>query len=462
MRIRYIIIKYGPPFMKKIILVCLSILTAILASNALFAASEIVLTPAEGFYKFPFFDTKTPVWQYNDQIPGPIIRGKVSSILNIRLENKLAEPTTIHWHGLRIENAMDGVPGITQDAVNPGESFVYRLRLEEAGTYWYHPHFNNSEQIERGLKGVLIVEEKEELPWSRDTIWLLDDWRLQKDGTIYPKFNTPHDLMHDGRWGNVSTINGEYQPNFKVKPGERIRLRLINGANARVFSPHFKDLSAKVIAVDGRPVSQIFALNNFRLSPGNRLDLDIVIPKNSGGKTFQIMDNFPRKNYPLAVITVRDEPAIATPNFEPVISQDFITAEIFDDVPISKTWDLSAFRGGKLGIGWGMNNQLWPEADTADFQTGVPRKIAFNNSSSRLHPMHIHGVFFRVLERNGDPTVEPFTRDTVLIGPKENVVIGLIPEHEGIWATHCHILEHAEAGMMTTVNVGSSSDSDSP
>ncbi len=417
-------------------------------------SQEMTLTAEKGLFKFPFFNDKTAVWQYNGQIPGPVLRAKADTILTVRLNNKLEEPTTIHWHGLRTDNAMDGVPGVTQDPVMPGDSFEYRLRLEEAGTFWYHPHFNNSEQIERGLKGVLIVDEKEQLPWSRDTIWLLDDWSLQKDGTIYPNFNTPHDLMHDGRWGNVSTINGEYQPDFKVKPGERIRLRVINGANARVFSPHFQGLSARVIAVDGRPVSRFFALDNFMLSPGNRLDLDIVIPTDAAGKTFEVTDNFPQKKYLLAAIHVKDEPALTTPRFEPPISDNFIPARIFDNVPVTKTWELSAFRGGELGIGWGMNQKLWPDSDTAAFKLGTPQKIVFNNTSSRLHPMHIHGVFFRVLERNGSPAVEPFTRDTVLIGPRENVVIGLVPEHKGIWATHCHILEHAEAGMMTTVEVG--------
>ena len=418
------------------------------------SSQDMTLTAEKGLFKFPFFDGQTPVWQYNGQIPGPVVRAKEGTILNIRLNNKLEEPTTIHWHGLRIDNAMDGVPGVTQDPVSPGESFEYRLRLEEAGTFWYHPHFNNSEQIERGLKGVLIVEDKDLLPWSRDTIWLLDDWSLQKDGTIYPNFNTPHDLMHDGRWGNVSTINGEYRPDFKVKPGERIRLRIVNGANARVFSPQFQNLPAKVIAVDGRPVSRLFDLDYFLLSPGNRIDLDIVIPRDAGGKTFEVTDDFPQKEYLLATIQVKDEPALITPSFEPPISENFIPANLFEDAPVTKTWDLSAFRGGELGIGWGMNQKLWPDSDTAAFQLGTPQKIVFNNSSSRLHPMHIHGVFFRVLERNGSPAVEPFTRDTVLVGPKENVVIGLVPEHKGIWATHCHILEHAEAGMMTTVEVG--------
>lgn len=155
----------------------------------------------------------------------------------------------------------------------------------------------------------------------------------------------------------------------------------------------------------------------------------------------------------MARIKVSDEPSVSTPDFVPPTLKDFIPAELFDGVPVSKNWDLNAFRGGELGIGWGMNQKLWPESDKINIKIGQPQKIVFQNSSSRLHPMHIHGVFFRVLERNGNPAVEPFTRDTVLVGPQETVVIGLVPEHEGIWVAHCHILEHAEAGMMTSIGV---------
>jgi len=228
-----------------------------------YAEQPLKLEAKEGYYQFPFFNTQTPVWSYNDQIPGPLIHGKVGTTMVIDFGNGLKEPSSIHWHGLRIENAMDGVPGVTQDTVGPGENFIYRMRLDEAGTFWYHPHFNSSEQLERGSKGVFIVEEAENLPWSQELIWLMDDWLLQKDGTIYPQFNTGRDLMHDGRWGNVPTINGKFRPEFMVKPGERIRLRVINGANARIFSPHIEELPANVIAVDGRPVTQIFPLNRF-------------------------------------------------------------------------------------------------------------------------------------------------------------------------------------------------------
>lgn len=431
----------------------LSILAVLGVATNAFAGSSLELVPREGTHRFPFFNSPTPVLGYNGQIPGPIIRGQEGSVLVVDVDNQLSEPTSVHWHGLRIDNAMDGVPGVTQDPIQPGERFKYRLRLQEAGTYWYHPHFNAGEQLERGLKGALIVEEREPLPWSQDLVWLIDDWRFQQDGTIYPHFNTRHDLMHDGRWGNAVTVNGRTQPEIPVKPGERIRLRMIDGANARLFAPAMDGLTARIIAVDGRPVSSVFALDRFLLSPGNRVDLDISIPADAAGKSFTLEDRLTREPIVLGRIVVDDVPSVDTPSFEPPTAKDFIPARLFDDAPLIKTWDLNAVRGGEFGIGWSMNRRLWPDSDTAGFELGNPARIQFVNSSSRLHPMHIHGAFFRVLAVNGKPAAEPFTRDTVLVGPRQTVVIGLVPEHRGIWLTHCHIQSHAEAGMMTTIQV---------
>ena len=429
-------------------------LLILLSMNASAESMEsLQLIPQKGSHRFPFFDNPTPVWNYNGQVPGPTIRGKVGSTMTIGVINHLEEPTSIHWHGLRIDNEMDGVPGVTQDPIQPGKRFVYRLKLSEAGTFWYHPHMNAGEQLERGLKGVFIVEATERLPWSQDLIWLLDDWRLQQDGTIYPRFNTRHDLMHDGRWGNVVTVNGRWKPEVVVSPGERIRLRLINGANARVFLPTFEGLNASVIAVDGRPVSSIVPLENFHLAPGNRIDLDLTIPADAAGNTFEVKDTFTRRAFPIAMIRVKNEKAVKTLVFEIPTAGNYIPASLFENAGVAKTWDLNAVRGGQYGIGWSMNLKLWPDADLGNLTIGQPQKIIFTNSSTRLHPMHIHGAFFRVLEINGNTAVEPFTRDTVLIGPNESITIGLVPEHDGVWLTHCHIQSHAEAGMMSTVTV---------
>lgn len=414
---------------------------------------RLQLTPRPGTHQFPYFASKTPVWNYNDQIPGPLIRGKEGSSLLVEVVNQLTEPTSIHWHGLRLDNAMDGVPGVTQDPIQPGAQFTYRLKLNDAGTFWYHPHFNAGEQLERGLKGVLVVEERKPMPWSQDQVWLLDDWRFQRDGTLFPHFNTHHDLMHDGRWGNAITVNGQVKPVVEASPGERIRLRLINGANARIFAPVLQGLPATVIAVDGRPVSGFFAFGDMVLSPGNRVDLDLVIPAEAAGKTFTLEDRFTGNSIPLGSIVVKDASSVAVSDFAPPTLPDFIPARLFDGIDVRHTWELSALRGGRFGIGWAMNRQLWPNSDNLDLAIGKPVKIKLINSSPRLHPIHIHGVFFRVLEVNGNPTSEPFTRDTVLVGPRETVVIGMVPEHDGIWLTHCHIQAHAESGMMTTIQV---------
>ena len=414
---------------------------------------SVTLIPEEGTHQFPYFEKETLVWNYNEQIPGPILKGKQGSTLVVDLQNSLSEPTSVHWHGLRIDNAMDGVPGVTQSPIEPGETFTYRLDLKEAGTFWYHPHFNSGEQMERGLKGALIVEESRSQPWSQDIVWLLDDWRLQKNGNIYPHFNIHPDLMHEGRWGNVITINGIVQPEISVSPGERIRLRLINGANARIFVHKLTGLSARVIAVDGRPVSSFFEYRDFPLSPGNRVDLDITIPEDAEGKTYVLEDDFTRTRHVLGKIKVKAVSVVPTPRFTPPTAADFIPGDIFKDIKITKNWDLNAVRGGKFGIGWAMNQQLWPDADTVKHPIGTPMKIQFTNRSNRLHPMHIHGVFFRVLSINGKSYVEPFTRDTVLVGPLQTIVIGMVPEHRGIWMAHCHIQTHAESGMMTTIEI---------
>lgn len=437
----------------------IAILILLLMSNGFLtpvsadSGKRFKITAEKSSHQFPFFDTQTPVWAYNGSIPGPTVRGRKGQTIEIEFINNLDEPSSIHWHGLIVDNAMDGVPGVTQDPVKPGESFTYRLKLQDAGTFWYHPHLNGSEQLGHGLKGALIVESNEKLPWSQDIVWLIDDWLLEKTGSIYPRFNTGHDLMHDGRWGNVVTINGLYQPEYSVSPGERIRIRLINGANARVLTPIFDGINAKVIAVDGKPVTQIFPYNGFFLAPGNRIDLDITIPAGAQGHTYLVEDGFTRNRFPLASLKVKEVQPIQTPVFNPPTTEDFLPAELFADTTPSKTWDLDAIRGGQYGIGWAMNRLLWPDSDSADIRLGQPQKIVFNNNSSRLHPMHIHGTFFRVLERNGKPEAEPFTRDTVLLSARESVVIGLVPTEPGIWLSHCHIQSHAAAGMMTTVNV---------
>jgi FtsP/CotA-like multicopper oxidase with cupredoxin domain len=169
--------------------------------------------------------------------------------LKIVVENRLAEETTVHWHGLRVPHAMDGVPHLTQPPIAPGARFVYEFAVPDAGTYWYHPHQRSSEQVGRGLSGPLIVEEREPIQVDRDLTWVLDDWRLLPDAQINPDFDNFMDASHNGRLGNTVTVNGRIPETFAVRAGKRLRLRLINAANARIFGLELEGHRPTVVAL---------------------------------------------------------------------------------------------------------------------------------------------------------------------------------------------------------------------
>ena len=196
----------------------------------------------------------TRIWGYNNLVPGPIIRARRGDTLHIRLVNELEQPTSIHWHGVRIDNAMDGVPGLTQDAVPPGESFDYIFTVPDAGSFWYHTHNRTWEQLARGLYGLLIVEDDDDQLFDRDIYLAIDDWKLTQQGQIEEtSLGDLHAWAHEGRLGNWLTVNGQSNPEIAIKPGERVRIRMANTANARVFEFAFSGLSLQQIALDGHP-----------------------------------------------------------------------------------------------------------------------------------------------------------------------------------------------------------------
>ncbi len=396
---------------------------------------------------------------YNDQVPGPIWRIVKGDTIKINFKNELPQETTIHFHGIRVPNAMDGVPGVTQDPIQPGDNFVYEFTPKDAGTYWFHPHIRTSEQVEKGLYGIIIVEDPEEPKYSQDEVWVVDDWRLNRDGTLDTRFNTGHDLVHDGRWGNYITVNGKMEEELIVQPGERIRIRFVNTSNGRVYELDFDSLEAKVIAVDGMLTKEEFDANGFELAPGNRIDVDIIIPQDAAGQSFTISDRFILgRAKTLGSLTVQGEPVV-TPDFEYPNNPNIPDWSGAENLEPDKTYDLNIGPGGHMGMGmmmalsWTMNGKAYPDYDPLTLKEGEFQLIEFSNKTARLHPMHLHGQFFKVLSRNGKPVDEPYFRDTVLVHASETVVVGLMPLDKGEWANHCHILEHAEAGMMSIVTV---------
>ncbi len=415
---------------------------------------EIVAAPTT----LPLVDGKQlEVWAYNGQVPGPTIRIKLGETLRVTFTNKLPQPTTIHWHGVRVPNRMDGVPNVTQPPVEPGATFVYEFTPRDAGMFWFHPHLRASEQVERGLYGVLIVEDPKPAPYSREVVWVLDDWLLDASGKIFDKFNTTHDLAHDGRWGNAITINGRTTTELHVQPGERIRLRMLNSSNGRVFRPDFGDLDAKIIAVDGLYLREPIPVGGFEMTPGNRLDIDLSFDR-SGASPPELWDRFyAQRANKLASFVVEGELVTMPPFPSPAAGH---VPRWLDGLgtPVTHSFQLNAQQGGPFGIAWtidgvAMDSEHHHHKPSLELQRGAFAHLQFVNGSARRHPIHLPGMFFRLLARNGVPVDEPFFRDTVLVHARETVDVGLVPTDAGTWMMHCHILEHAEAGMMTTIAV---------
>src|SRR6516225_6325336 len=209
----------------------------------------------------------TAVWAYEGTVPGPELRVRRGQPVRITVVNKLGEDTTVHWHGIRLPNAMDGVPSLTQKPIRPGESFVYEFTPPDAGTFWYHPHADTLQQLGRGLAGALIVEELEPVPGiDRDLLWLIEDWRLDDKGRIAGGFGSRMEAGMSGRIGNTVTINGRVPSSVLVKAGERVRLRIVNAALARIVGLRFDGHNPAVVAYDGQPCEAHSPLGRVRLT----------------------------------------------------------------------------------------------------------------------------------------------------------------------------------------------------
>lgn len=422
----------------------------------------------------------TPVWGFNGQVPGPELRVRQGDRLRIVVTNGLDEETTVHWHGLRLPNAMDGVPHLTQKPIAPGETFTYEFDAIDAGTFWYHPHQRSFEQVGRGLAGPLIIDEPNPPQVDRDVTWLLDDWRLTQDASIADDFGAAMDMSHAGRLGNTVTINGRVPDVFAVRQGERIRLRLINAANARIFALDFGDLSARIIALDGQPITPHAAPDGVVvLGPAMRADILLDCPADPG-TTLQIVDRAYRDNeFNLLDVVFDETPLRATPPeweialpANPLIEPDLNAARRHEilftggmmGAMVERQMGLSqsgSMMGGMMSgvVGGGMwfVNGVAAEGHMLDpfltFERDASHILQMTNATAFDHPIHLHGHSFRVISRDGVPTEFREWQETVLIAPREQVEIALVADNPGDWMFHCHILEHQAAGMMGVIRV---------
>jgi FtsP/CotA-like multicopper oxidase with cupredoxin domain len=428
---------------------------------------------------------QTDVWAYQGIVPGPEIHVKQGERLRVVVENRLPQETTVHWHGLRVPNAMDGVPHLTQAPIAPGQSFVYEFDCLDAGTFWYHPHARSFEQVERGLAGALIVEEDAPIKVDRDVVWVLDDWRLTPDARISEDFGSMMDASHAGRLGNTVTINGRVPERFAVRAGERIRLRLINSANARIFGLQFEGHKPLVVALDGQPVDpHAPAEGRVILGPAQRVDL-VLDCAGAPGETFSIFDRFyQRQQYRLIDLTYETGAPLRE---QPLAAPARLPANPIADPELKNAvWHTIEFGGGMMdpkmmrgmgqgdsgrmgmmsdlrermhkGMFWSINGVFAPGGDHAHapfltLDRGKSYVFDMLNDTAWWHPMHLHGHVFRLLSRDGRSTVRQDWLDTVLMAPGERAEIAFVADNPGDWMFHCHIFEHQQAGMMGTVRV---------
>jgi FtsP/CotA-like multicopper oxidase with cupredoxin domain len=419
---------------------------------------------------------ETDVWCYGGRVPGPEIRVRQGDRLRIAVENRLEEETTVHWHGLRVPNAMDGVPHLTQAPIAPGETFTYEFDVPDAGTFWYHPHQRSFEQVGRGLYGALIVEEPEPLPVDRDVTWVLDDWRLLETAAISDDFGNLHDVSHAGRVGNTATVNGRVPDRFAVRAGERIRLRLVNAANARIFGLAFEGHAPMVIALDGQPVAP-HPPEGVRvvLGPAMRIDVILDMTGRPGGR-FRVIDGFYEGlEYRLLDIAYTDAPPLreappdapARLSANPLPEPDLAAAErheiLFGGGMMGGM--MSAMMDGRHvdmremmrhGMAWTVNGVAATghvHEPLITLARGRSCILTLRNETAWWHPIHLHGHAFRVITRDGAPTRYREWQDTVLLSPRETAEIAFVADNPGDWMLHCHILEHQAGGMMGVVRI---------
>ena len=446
--------------------------SALVKSPVTMAALEskaFQLTASNGKFKFgPDQAMATQVMFYNQSIPGPVIRIPQGRESTIRFENALDEPSSVHWHGLRIDNAMDGVPGMTQEPVLPGQTFDYRLTPPDAGSYWYHTHQRSWAQLALGLAGILIVEEESPPLVDRDLVFAIDDWRLDDQMQMDMRsLGALHDWSHRGRLGNVITVNGETEKRYKVAAGERIRLRLANIANARTMNLLFNEPELSVVAIDGQPVKPFIPESGrILLAPGQRAELIIDMTADPGARSlievvigeyaYEVAsfeyDQISKREHSLDTpIALADNPLQQTR-----LPDEFLQVPLLMEGGAMGRMRGATYQGKEMGIRelvehrkiWAINGIVgMPEKPLFSVKRGTAISLDVKNENSWPHAMHIHGHHF-IHDRTPD-----FWRDTALFSRGERGTLKFIADNPGKWLIHCHMVEHMAGGMATWFEV---------
>lgn len=393
----------------------------------------------------------TRAWGYNGQVPGPVIEARVGDVLEVRLKNSLPEPTTIHWHGLRLPAPMDGTEDV-QHPIEPGETFTYRFALPDAGTFWYHPHANETVQLERGLYGALIVRGPGEPELDAERVLVLDDVALDRKGQI--KGPGGWIERHDGRQGRTRLVNGRKEPELSMAGGQAERWRIVNASSARYVRLSIGGRPFRILGTDGGLLAAPVAATEVLLAPADRVDL--AVGPFAEGETIAVEAlRHSRGSFAPArragFATVRVGPAAPS---RARIPADLRVLEPLVAGPTKATREIRlGFKvSAKRGVDFTINRELHHRADPV--RVGDLQVWDIVNRSPVDHPFHLHGFFFQVLEVNGKAPEFLSWEDTVNVPALGRVRIAWVADDRpGEWMYHCHILEHHAGGMMAHFEV---------
>lgn len=378
-------------------------------------------------------------WTYNGEI-APELRVQHGDMVEVKLINRDVDSgVTIHWHGYNVPNAMDGVPGMTQNVVKPGQSFTYKFRAGQEGTYWFHSHQQASEQVAKGLFGTLIVEPKEEAETFDEQFTLINHRWMTDQGQI-------------DAFGNEDGLQWK-----QVQPGETVKLRIINTHNlSQKYLLQGTDF--RVTSIDGMKIQDPQPLSDqtaLRLGSGGRYDVAFTMPNHP---VFLKLGNAKDASNPGIVFysgAKPEKPVFQTESAEfdpsdygqPVVN-DVTAAEKFDREFQMILGNRMGFYNGTFHFLWTINGEVYPRVPTLVVKEGDKVKTTFVNKSLGEHPMHLHGHHMTVLKKNGKKVKTPWLTDTLNVLPGESYEVGFVADNPGMWMDHCHNLDHAATGMI--------------
>lgn len=381
-------------------------------------------------------------WTFNGTSPGPEIRVTEGDLVEITLVNKLpAVNVTLHWHGLDVPNAEDGVAGLTQDSVPNGESHTYRFRAEQVGSYWYHTHQASSEAVVRGLFGALVVEPSDAKPSGENITVMSHVWHVGNE--LAPAFGTNDGLERR-----------------RIAPGTPVRIRLVNTGINTVSDTEstaftLTGVPFRVTAIDGTALNEPTDLTDARmeLSNGGRYDLEFTMP--SGPVRLTELGNLDGGLLlsPDDTGKVPDVPEDAS-TVDPLTYGSPAPTEIDAGGEFDRRFKLILddglrFYDGQFGLLPTINGASFPNTPTLMVREGDLVHTTVVNRSHENHPMHLHGHHALVLSRNGVPaTGSPWWVDTVDVRPGETLEMAFVANNPGMWMDHCHNLDHAAQGMV--------------